>query len=423
MQSQRGSILVFVTLTVAVLMIVGVTFATATTAEYRSAMHHTHSTQAFYVAEAGLNWARRGLQNGTIVLPAIGVNQEHVLYRSAAFGTPVGTQVLADIGEIELRVRRLATTRVELTAQGRQALSRRTVAMQADEMFGIGVDAALARHQVAGPVIMDNNSIVRGDISATSFTLANNSAIIGSRIVGSPLASFAPPTFSLPTDLPSRGSVTVSGGASASLMVNSNYSVITVDNNGVLMINVPDANDVVISVGTLTVSNNARINRTGNGTGRVLLHVRDSLTVDNGAWINENGFVERFVAFYHGTNDVVLGNNARFTGTLVARTARVNLSNGAVVTGHIITGSTASEAIKLDNSAQVTGIVYAPRGEVELGNNAQINGVVVAGSLLLNNNADLNLSTGGIASFTPSVAPLGLWSTTTSYSFHTWGSR
>jgi len=423
MQSQRGSILVFVTLTVAVLMIVGVTFATATTVEYRAAMHHTHGTQAFYIAEAGLNWARRGLANGTIVLPAIGVNQEHVLYRSAAFGPLEGTQVLADIGEIELRVRRLTTTRVELTAQGRQAMSRRTVAIQADETAGAGVDAALARHQVVGAVSLDNNASVSGDISGSSFTLRNNSVITGAQIIGPPLVSFAPPTFSLPTGLTSRASVSVSGGSAVSLMPNSDYPTITVDNNGVLMVNVPDANDIVISVGTLTVSNNARINRTGTGTGRVLLHVRDTFTMDNGALANESGHVERFIVYCHGTNDVGLNNNARFTGTLVARTARVNLRNGVAFTGHIVTGSTASDAIKLDNNARMTGIAYAPRGEVELGNNARIDGVVIAGSLHLNNNAQVNRATGTVASFTPSVTALGLWATATVYSFHTWGSR
>jgi cytoskeletal protein CcmA (bactofilin family) len=420
MHSQRGSILVFVTLTVAILMIVGVTFATATTAEYRSAMHHTQGTQAFYIAEAGLNWARRGLGNGSIVLPSIGVGQTHILYRSAAFGTPVGTQVLADIGEIEVAVRRLTASRIELVVQGRQQLARRTLSIQADETAGAGVETALGRHQVNGVVDLGNHAVIRGDISGSSFVLGNHAVIHGARIVGPPLASFAPPTFSLPTDLTSRGTLTVNEHGSASLLGNSSYTDVVVRAHGVLMINVPDANDVVIRVRNLSIREHARLNRTGTGTGRVLLHIEQSLTLSSHAHVNASGHIERMIVYGHGTAGISVSEHASLTGILVTNTAPVTLRSHATLTGHIITGAT---SVTVDNHAQLTGVLYAPRARVDVGNHGRVDGVVIAGTLYVNNHGQVNIASGGIASFTPSVTALGLWSTATSYSFHTWGSR
>lgn len=420
MHSQRGSILVFVTLTVAILMIVGVTFATATTAEYRSAMHHTQGTQAFYIAEAGLNWARRGLGNGSIVLPSIGVGQTHILYRSAAFGTSVGTQVLADIGEVEIAVRRLTASRVELVVQGRQQLARRTLAVLADETAGVGVDTALGRHQVSGVVDLGNRAVINGDISGSSFVLDSHAVIHGARIVGPPLASFAPPAFSLPTGLTSRGTLTVNEHGSASLLANSSYTDVTVRAHGVLMIDVPDSNDVVISVRNLSVREHARLNRTGTGTGRVILHIEQTLTLSSHAHVNQSGHIERMLVYYHGTTGFTLSEHASLTGVLVTNSAPVTLGNHSVLTGHLITGST---AVAVDNHALMTGILYAPRARVDVGNHGRVDGVVIAGTLYVNNHGQVNIATGGIASFTPSVTALGLWSTATSYSFHTWGSR
>ncbi|MDP3486779.1 MAG: PilX N-terminal domain-containing pilus assembly protein, partial [Bacillota bacterium] len=86
MVQEKGSILVFALIVVAVLMVVGVTFTSVTTAEYRAAIAHTSSIQAFYVAEAGLAWAMQGILSGSLTFPTnLAVGQEHVVYRSAGF--------------------------------------------------------------------------------------------------------------------------------------------------------------------------------------------------------------------------------------------------------------------------------------------------------------------------------------------------
>ncbi|MBS3984166.1 MAG: pilus assembly PilX N-terminal domain-containing protein [Selenomonadales bacterium] len=413
MHSQRGSILVFVTLTVAILMIVGATFATATTAEYRSAMHHTQGTQAFYIAEAGLNWARHGLGNGSIVLPSIGIEQTHILYRSAAFGTPVGTQVLADIGEIEVVVRRLTASRIELVVQGRQQLARRTLSIQADETTDVDVENVLARHQVVGEVNLGEEAEIRGDISAGSFVWGEDARIIdGKAIIGPPLASFRPPTFVFPSGLTSRGAVTVREGRSASLSVNSSYTDVTVQEDGVLIINVPDARDVVLSIENLTLHEDAQINRTGDGTGRVLLHIRQRMIIGEEARIN--GHIERMIVYYHGTTRLTLGEDSSLTGILVTNNAPVTLAEGARLDGHLITGAT---EVRVSEDARLVGVLYAPHARVDIGEGALVEGVLIADRLFVGEEGKVNRAAGGIESFTPA---LGLWST---YSFHTWGSR
>jgi len=423
MQNQKGSALVLVMLTVAALLIVGVSLVAASTVEYRSSVNHGHSTQAFFVAEAGLNWARLGLRSGTIALPTIVVGQEVVLYRNAAFGTPVvGLPVasLDAIGPIEVRVRRLTSTRVEITTQGRQFQALRTVAIQADETAGAGVEAALARHQVNGQVRLVNDAIVNGDISGLAFELRNEAAINGARIVGSPLAAFARPVFSLPTSLSQRGALTVRDEGTASLLASSRYTDVTVENDGVLMINVPDANDVVIVVRNLSIRNDARLNRTGTGTGRVLLHVEQTLTLSNDAFLNESGRIERMIVYYHGTASLTLGNDVRLTGIIVTNNVPITLENDAVLKGHVITGAA---NVTLRNDARLTGILYAPLARVDVKNDGRIDGMVIGSSLFMENDGQLNRATGGIASFTPSVLAHGLWPAGANFTFHTWAGR
>jgi len=423
MQNQKGSALVLVMLTVAALLIVGVSLVAASTVEYRSSVNHGHSTQAFFVAEAGLNWARRSLRSGTIALPVISVGQEAVLYRNAAFGSPVvGQQVafLDAIGPVEVRVRRLTSTRVDITAQGRQFQSLRTVAIQADETAGAGVEAALARHQVNGVVDLGNHAIVRGDISGTSFVLDNHATIEGTRIVGSPLATFARPVFSLPTGLTPRGLLSVPEHGSASLLAGSSYTDVTVRAHGVLMINVPDTNDVVITVRNLSVRDHARINRTGTGTGRILLHIEQTMTLNSPSHVNASGHIDRMVMYYHGTVGLTLSEHSSITGVLVTDNAPVTIRSHFVLTGHVITGAA---DIDVDNHAVLTGVLYAPRARVDVGNHGRVDGVVIAGSLFINNHGQVNRAAGGIASFTPSVLAHGLWPAGANFTFHTWAGR
>ncbi len=425
MRQQQGSILVFVVLTVAVLMIYGVTFASATVAEYRAAMHHTQGIQAFNIAEAGLNWARRGLHSGSIVLPAIGVGQTRVIYRSAAFGTPVGAQVLADIGEVEVRVARIrsvggAAPHLELIAEGRQGQARRTVSILVNETAGFPPEDVLTRHQVVGAVTMRDDAVIRGDISGASFTLSGDAVIHGTDIVAPPLTTFAPPAFSLPTGLAARSAVVVRGDSVTTLPGSGNYPSITVEGNGVLLISVPDERDVIIRTDTFTVRNDARINITGTGTGRVLLHVRESVLLRNNARINVNGHIARFMLYHHGTAPLSLSNDVSFTGIVVTNSAPVTVENDARLTGHLITGS---GSVVIRNDAVVTGVVYAPQAAVEIRDDGRVTGTVIAGGLNLRHDAEITYATGGFASFTPMVPDLGLWPTAASYSFHTWGSR
>lgn len=426
MITERGSALVLVMITVAALLILGVSLVSASTVEFRSAINHSHSTQAFYIAEAGLNWARRGLRSGTLVMPTIAVGQEVVLYRNAAFGTPiVGVPVatLDAVGGIEIRVRRLTSTRVEIAAQGRQFQALRILSIHADETAGAGVEAALARHQVNGVVNLGNHAVVRGDISGTSFVLANHSTIDGAHIVGQSLATFAPPVFSLPTGLTPRGLLTVIEHGSASLLAGSSYTDVTVRAHGVLMINVPDTNDVVITVRNLSVREHARINRTGTGTGRILLHIEQTMTLSSQSHVNASGHIERMIVYYHGTAGLTLSEHASLTGVLVtndAANAAVTLRNHSQLTGHIITGAT---TVDVDNHALLTGVLYAPRARVDVSNHGRVDGVVIAGSLFIDNHGQVNRATGGIASFAPSVVGHGLWSAGTNFAFHTWTGR
>ena len=56
MKKQSGSVLVLTAITIAVLMVAGVSFVSHTTVEYKANVNSTRTLQAFYLAEGGLAW-------------------------------------------------------------------------------------------------------------------------------------------------------------------------------------------------------------------------------------------------------------------------------------------------------------------------------------------------------------------------------
>ncbi len=443
MQSQRGSVLVFVTLTVAVLMIVGVTFATATTSEYRAAMHHTHSTQAFYVAEAGLNWARHALEQGSLVLPTgVSVGHEHISYQSAAFG---GTHTaLASIGELRVAFVRTASGWA-LSSQGAQQITRRTLGLTVTEQVAAGATGVLDRHQVGSSITLTGSASIIGDVTAGSVELTGNPRLTGDvEIVGTTLAgkvsappgaisgpislvpsavSFAPPNLTdrLPSDLVWRGNFTAGWWPVPPYTLPGTGHYGTIDVQSELLINVPSAADVVIRVNELRVTGSGRITITGSGTGRVVFHVERALRLSGSGTINNGGSSDKVDVFYYGSEDIDVAGDTRLVGSLVAATADIDISGSAGITGHILTGGS-SVRVTGDADAHVR-VLYAPNAQVRLTGSGSLSGVVVARSLEGTGATTLIINTGTLTQFERFATGLNLWSGTRVFTFSNWGYR
>jgi len=418
MASQRGSALVLVLMTVAALLIVGVSLVSASTVEFRSAINQSHSTQAFYVAEAGLRWARRTIVPGS--LPTSGTIPQ-ILYRSSAFG---GTSTdLAGIGELDVTVTRIADGRWELRSTGLQHQARRTVSWQITQAAGVGIGVVLDRHAVLGNLSLDNNAHVYGNIFVNQSLISrgNNSVITGTVTPPPAAGTFvAPTTYPFPSQtLLWRGDLQINNNQTAVVSANGQYGTINIENNGNLQIRVDSAETLIVRLGSLTMSNNASLTITGSGTGRVVLHVNGSLRIANkNVDINQSGNAHgdptRLEIYVHGNDGgtaVHLNNNLDFSGSLLVSNGSVLLDNNVRFNGNIVLGG---GNVRLDNNAHLQGVVFAPATHVTLANNASVTGAVVAGSYLGNNNSVTTFEANRVVGF-------NAWASHQSrYIFSTW---
>jgi len=373
---------------------VGVSLVSASTVEFRSAINQSHSTQAFYVAEAGLNWARRGLVQGTIVLPTgLPSGQQHNVYRSSAFG---GTSThLNSIGELDITFVRTATG-WDLISQGERHLARRSVSWQIVEHTDAGTGAALDRHHVRGIVSVQGSATVIGNVNASSWVSVSETGLPVAQRTTVPVDQFTFPrvTMALPDGLSGQGDFSTLKDGDPVFPGHGHYGTITVNHE--LKINVTGPADVVIRVGTITVGSKGSIVLTGGG--RVIFHVETAFSLDGP--INSGGTADRVSFFYHGSNDVKLTGNEFLGGSLITNTANIEITGNAVVAGHILTNADsvrigkAEDNNKNKKSSTTSGrAVYAPNAHLEMQGNDTLTGVIVVEQLTAGGNASLNLNT------------------------------
>jgi len=410
MQNQKGSALVLVMLTVAALLIVGVSLVAASTVEYRSSVNHGHSTQAFFVAEAGLNWARRGLQSGTIVLPVVSVGQEVVLYRNAAFGSPaVGQPVttLDAVGPVEVRVRRLTANTLRIESRGRQHQAQRTVNMLITEIDGAGSGSLPTSHHINHRFTRNGNPTINGTV------------VEGQHGFNYPAVNIP----SVPEFLNSLSVLNVTGAHTIEHPDNfGHYGIVTVQ--GTLTINPGNVNRV-IRVQSLIVRQGASI-VIGGGTGTVSIHVNN--TIDIEGTVGSTTTANRLQVIPHSNIRVEIGKDdnraphAAFHGALIANSANIRIGTNTTVSGLLLTNSSENDAIRIRNNANVGTatqgvLLYAPRGDVDIDLEANVFGVVVANTLSVGNKATLTLNRTIDTPFAPFVA-FGAGGVT--YSFSNW---
>ncbi|KAF0197441.1 MAG: hypothetical protein FD169_423 [Bacillota bacterium] len=452
MVQEKGSILVFALIVVAVLMVVGVTFTSVTTAEYRAAIAHTSSIQAFYVAEAGLAWAMQGILSGSLTFPTnLAVGQEYVAYRSAGFaGAEPLSSFMSDIGD--MRISYIRTNEGwNIVSEGKKNLAKSKVSTKVD--VGSGSDSGLPLAAMFGTVKLGANFAIVGDVMANSLEFnAWNTKVTGDvYIVGDDLAgkikltqpisnhitgtvslvpsapTFSPPdlTGRLPQGLTPRGSFTAGWNPSTSTLPGTgSYDSITV--RATLLINVPGDADVIIRTKNLTV-NGAGAGRgiyiTGSGKGRLIFHVENTLSITADGFINTDGSFDKVDIYYYGTQTINLGGASIVKASLIAHSANVNIGASGGIVGHVITGG---------NSVTVSGaaeahlrVLYAPNAVISLTGNGKLKGIVVGRELNGSGaSGDRVILDGSPATtFTRFANALNLWPTGDVYTFHTWGGR
>jgi len=387
---------------VAALLIVGVSLVSASTVEFRSAINQSHSTQAFYVAEAGLRWARRGLVQGTLTLPAgLSLNQPHFFHPNPVAGLTNAN--LAAIGVHEITVTRIAVGRWELRSTGLQHQARRTVSWQITEL------------PLASNLSVPERHRIRDNFHRHSHFTGGEDVIKGSAGFTFPAVNLPP----VPTGLSDRGDLTVNNATV--ITASGHYRSITV--SGPLTIS-PRDTDLVIVVNTLEVrgDRSIEIDRSDTGTGRVIIHVINSITLDG--TIGSQDTVNRLQVLHHGSSDVNIRSRSTFHGSLLTNNASIRIDNSAGVSGNLLTNSTETDAIRIRNYAIVGTatqgvLIYAPRGSVEIDNRSNVFGVVVARNLNGGNHATLTLN----RNINTPLAPFISFGGGVTYTFSDWNVR
>jgi len=369
MASQRGSALVLVLMTVAALLIVGVSLVSASTVEFRSAINQSHSTQAFYVAEAGLNWARREISTNRSLLST------PVLYRSPAFGG--NHNILSSLGELEVRVTPTSTG-WEVLSTGLTHLARRTVSLQITQTVSGGTDPMLTQHHSFSEPQRGNNTTVTGNIqTGTNFpdvVMPIPFANLQGRLAFSTTA----------TNTPS--------------LVAGQYPSIEV--NHALNIHIPDSVSVLqIRTGSLTIGTNGSITVSGNPQGRVIFHIDRLISMSGQASINQpvpasaNPNPARVLLVQFGSEVVKLTGQTLLVGALVTNTAPITIGGNGNIIGPILTNASSVHLGKDENQGALGGtLVYAPNARLTMVGNDTWTGVVVVNELDMGGKSSLRFS-------------------------------
>ncbi len=140
--------------------------------------------------------------------------------------------------------------------------------------------------------------------------------------------------------------------------------------------------DRVIVIRELVVSGGSRIHIDQQGTGRVLLHIEQTLNVTGGSKINENGSPDNLRIFHKGTADLSIGGNEIINGSLFVNTASISLPGSNRLAGDII--ALTEGTIKVTGASDsLARVLYAPKADFQLLGSATFSGIAVVKSLFI----------------------------------------
>lgn len=436
MRKQEGSILVMTLVTVAVLMIIGTTYAATTTMDYSSTENNNKTVKSFYVAEAGLAYGMQYLQENVATL------------KHATSAVVIPNYAIADIGQVQLTIIPQGNPidrlwRLESTANhvGSQQLVSALFQMPpvqgvSEEDLSQGFFAAkeisLSNHaKITGTVV--TNATSNGAITISSHAQIDGDVFVGptsgstvvsnaNRVTGSIEAlpterAFTMPIFPpFPGGLPARGSLSVTG--TQTIINDGYYTNLSVQGN--LVVTVGDA-DRIIRADTFTLGNHAKLTINKTGTGQLKLYVSNSFSLQNHAKLNAEGQAADVFIYYQGLPSLTTANHTMLVGTVFAKTANVSFSNHSDFAGHIITGGS---AVTLSNHATANvRVLYAPNAVVTVENHGLFAGNIISSRIQAQNHSDLIFNTSGVPSFMSILGGLGMAGGDDTVTFHSWQNR
>ncbi len=129
-----------------------------------------------------------------------------------------------------------------------------------------------------------------------------------------------------------------------------------------------------LRVGRLEISGSGKLSI--EGTGKLVFYVEDEVTVANSGAFNSEGLPEQAFIYYYGGRDLALTGSGVFKGTIQAEKAKVRVAGSGKMYGHIITGG---ETVDLSGSGEaVVSLIYAPNATVQVAGSASVEGAIVS---------------------------------------------
>ena len=386
LKNKKGFLFPLVIIYTVIALIVGNGTLLLGSLERISSMKRLHREQAFYLAEAGINWARYQLKKNSSWVP-----------------NPNPTTVSLGTGTFQLSESVTGDT-VIITSTGTVRGTTETTSMTVtkDCVFSKGIFCS-------GGVTLDNNALVdsydsrlgpyggsnvgsEGDVVSNTQIIVNNNAVVQGDATGGSVSDpmdgvtgtvtqnasnrTLPPVV-IPSDLtsltwPSSG-------------INGNY---TLSPDGTFTANGP----VTISGGNFRFKNfTVGINAIVDITGTIRFYVENNFSLSNNSRVTLPGG-----ELYIGTSgQIALANNSIFTNT-----------SGTATAFGIYIASTNPQTF-CNNSSTLAAAIYAPLATLKISNNAGFFGSVFANQLLtLAENAEMHYDV-ALRSNNPPGAPGG----------------
>lgn len=180
-----------------------------------------------------------------------------------------------------------------------------------------------------------------------------------------------------PTGLPQRSNI-IATGNQRNLQINEpgQYNEINITNSCKLTVNV-GSSDLILRVKKFAVTGNAEVVINKSGDGRLILYVEDAFT--STAHFNEGGEPAALLIYYRGTTgNLNFSDWLQLPSHFFAQQANLQIGGSGGLIGNIIT--LGDSAVIKGGSDSVVRVIYAPNAHVEVSGGGGLRGAIVSGS-------------------------------------------
>lgn len=394
---ENGSALVLTILIITVLLILSSALIHLYFSESRLSKHEENRKKAYYIAEAGIEYALTVFEKDSFWDEDGSLLPEYVDNISDLFD---GSLTSLERSENEIIVSTGTSNNIsvaiEIQVIGEESMPELDMAIYSDTDINI------------------NNGTITGDLATNygTITIKGWPTINGDMYIGPDSAPedtvIYPPNYDLdseiynqdnsrtytlpdfpafPDDLPYRGDFTtpwvegeyyeINQDGEYNLIQTSGHRTITIDMGG---------GDRIIRVKDLDIDQ-GHIELVNTGSGKLILYVEDSFTLNGSSSINKNGNPEDVFMYYKGSTQINLAGSTDYVGSIYVKEADISMKGSGGINGHILSGG---DTINLTGGSSTNvRALLAPDSTVNVTGGASFRGSIVCDILNMSGGANI----------------------------------